>query len=175
MAPIMPQISMVMAVSLTLLTRSPASAFTFAPSSASRVFPALLSPRCQPSPGARASFSGAPARPGAALGAEQGRTAGGGRNAARRHGMTAVNMAVAEVVDELVQLTNPGLEVLHAGDNPGANLKSISHRCHLREVAVVWEFTKETIDLPLGCLQGGGEPIQGYLAHKKPPPPLGPP
>ena len=36
-----------------------------------------------------------------------------------------------------------------------ANFKSISHRCHLFEVAFVWELTKETIHLPLGCLQGG--------------------
>jgi len=33
-----------------------------------------------------------------------------------------------------------------------ANLKSISH---LFEVAFVWELTKETTHLPLGCLQGG--------------------
>ena len=43
----------------------------------------------------------------------------------------------------------------HPGGNPGANLKSISHRCHLFEVACVWELTKEAIDLPLGCLHGG--------------------
>ena len=43
----------------------------------------------------------------------------------------------------------------HPGGNPWANLKSISHRCHLREVAFVWGLTKETIYLPLGCLQGG--------------------
>ena len=43
----------------------------------------------------------------------------------------------------------------HPGGNPGANLKSISHKCHLFEVAFVWELTKETIHLPLGCLQGG--------------------
>jgi len=43
----------------------------------------------------------------------------------------------------------------HPGGNPGANLKSISHRCHLFEVAFVWELTKEPIHLPLGCLQGG--------------------
>ena len=43
----------------------------------------------------------------------------------------------------------------HPGGNPGANLKSISHRCYLFEVAFVWELTKETIVLPLGCLQGG--------------------
>jgi hypothetical protein len=28
-------------------------------------------------------------------------------------------------------------------------------RCHLFEVAFAWELTKETIHLPLGCLQGG--------------------
>ena len=36
-----------------------------------------------------------------------------------------------------------------------ANLKSISHRFHLFKVASVWELTKQTIHLPLGCLQGG--------------------
>ena len=44
---------------------------------------------------------------------------------------------------------------VHPGGNPGANLKSISHRCHPILVAFVCELTKETIDLPLGCLQGG--------------------
>ena len=29
--------------------------------------------------------------------------------------------------------------------SPGANLKSISHRCYLRRVALEWELTKETI------------------------------
>jgi len=43
----------------------------------------------------------------------------------------------------------------HPGGNPGANLRSISHKYHLFEVAFVWELTKETIVLPLGCLQGG--------------------
>ena len=43
----------------------------------------------------------------------------------------------------------------HPGGNPGANLKSISHRCHPILVEFVWKLTKETIDLPLGCLQGG--------------------
>jgi len=43
----------------------------------------------------------------------------------------------------------------HPGGNPGANLKSISHRCHPILVAFVWELTKETIYLPLGCLRGG--------------------
>ena len=41
------------------------------------------------------------------------------------------------------------------GGNPGANLKSIPHRCYLFEVAFVWELTSKTIILPLGCLQGG--------------------
>ena len=41
-----------------------------------------------------------------------------------------------------------------AGGAPGANLKSISHRCNLREVAYEWELNKETIYLPLGSLQG---------------------
>jgi len=36
-----------------------------------------------------------------------------------------------------------------------ANPKSISHRCHLFEVAFVWKLTKEKIHLPLGFLQGG--------------------
>ena len=43
----------------------------------------------------------------------------------------------------------------HPGGNPGANLKSISNRCNLREVAFEWELTNNTISLPLGCLQGG--------------------
>ena len=43
----------------------------------------------------------------------------------------------------------------HPGGNPWANLKSMSHRCHLMLVAFVWELTKGTIHLPLGCLQGG--------------------
>ena len=44
---------------------------------------------------------------------------------------------------------------LHPGVELRANRKSISHRCHLFEVAFVWQLTKETIHLPLGCLQGG--------------------
>ena len=48
---------------------------------------------------------------------------------------------------------------LSASHHPGvelrANLKSISHRCHLFEVAFVWELTRETIHLPRGCLQDG--------------------
>jgi len=48
-----------------------------------------------------------------------------------------------------------GTHVSHPGVELRANLMSISHRCHLFEVAFVWELTKETIHLPLGCLQGG--------------------
>jgi hypothetical protein len=43
----------------------------------------------------------------------------------------------------------------HPGGNPGANLKSISHRCHPILVVFVWKLIKETMDLPLGCLQAG--------------------
>jgi hypothetical protein len=46
-------------------------------------------------------------------------------------------------------------EQLHPGVVLRANLKPISHRCHLFEVAFAWELTKETFHLPLGCLQGG--------------------
>jgi hypothetical protein len=44
--------------------------------------------------------------------------------------------------------SHPGVELM-------ANLKSISRRCHLFEVAFVWESAKATIHLPLGCLQSG--------------------
>ena len=53
-----------------------------------------------------------------------------------------------------------GRSEYHPGDNPGANLKSISHICHPILVAFVWELTNETIDLPLGCLQGGWGPTE---------------
>jgi hypothetical protein len=43
----------------------------------------------------------------------------------------------------------------HPGGTPGANLKSISHRCHPILVAFVWEVTRETINFPQVCLQGG--------------------
>ena len=40
-------------------------------------------------------------------------------------------------------------EVLpHPGGNPGANLKSISHRCHPFLVAFVWKLTKKTSICP---------------------------
>jgi len=51
----------------------------------------------------------------------------------------------------------------HPGGNPWANLKSISHRCHPILLAFVWELTKETTVLPLGCLQGGFRPeVDGF-------------
>ena len=46
-------------------------------------------------------------------------------------------------------------QVYHPRVEWRANLKSISHRCNPIMVAFVRKLTKETIDLPLGCLQGG--------------------
>ena len=37
----------------------------------------------------------------------------------------------------------------------GKTLRPISHRYHPILVSFVWELTTETIDLPMGCLQGG--------------------
>ena len=45
--------------------------------------------------------------------------------------------------------------VSHPGAEQRANLESTPHRCQLFEVAFVWELTKESIHLPLCCLQGG--------------------
>ena len=53
----------------------------------------------------------------------------------------------------------------HPGGSPGANLKSISHICHPILVAFVWELTKESIDFPLGCLQGGAGVLEGAAAQ----------
>ena len=47
-----------------------------------------------------------------------------------------------------------GFRVRPGGD-PGAKSKSISNICRPTLVAFVWELTKETINLPPGCLQGG--------------------
>jgi len=49
-------------------------------------------------------------------------------------------------------------EVLYPGVELRANRKSISRRCHLFEADFWGELTKETITLPLGCLQGGNLP-----------------
>ena len=55
---------------------------------------------------------------------------------------------------------NPRMEDTSKGRGGGitleANLKSISHRRYLREVAFEWELIKKNIHLPLGCLQGDG-------------------
>jgi len=62
----------------------------------------------------------------------------------------------------------PALSSLtHPGGNQGANLKSISHRCHPILVAVVWELTKKNIlfapGLPPGSLSSltGSSPLAG--------------
>ena len=55
----------------------------------------------------------------------------------------------------LVQRVDVSRPAPHPGGNPGASLESISHICYFREVAFEWELTKETIFLPLRCLQGG--------------------
>jgi len=52
----------------------------------------------------------------------------------------------------------------HPGVDLRANLGLISHRCHLCEVVFVWELTKETIQLPMGCLQGGCSDSSGSKA-----------
>jgi hypothetical protein len=56
----------------------------------------------------------------------------------------------------------------HPGGNPRENLKSISRRSYFREVALEWELTKETIYLPLGCLQGGLPPPLHQPMHTIP-------
>ena len=51
-----------------------------------------------------------------------------------------------------------------------ANLKSISHRRHLFDVAFLWELTKGTIHFPQGCLQGGMQRTAGAAGAANPPP-----
>ena len=51
--------------------------------------------------------------------------------------------------------------------HPGVNRKSISHRCHLREVAFERELIVETIYLPLGCLQGGQDLQSIFKVEKR--------
>ena len=43
----------------------------------------------------------------------------------------------------------------HPGVEHRSKLNVFSHRCHLVEMAFVWELTEETIHVPMGCLQGG--------------------
>ena len=47
------------------------------------------------------------------------------------------------------------LDGYRPGGDPGAHIKSVSHRCHPILVVFEWELTEETINSPLGCLQGG--------------------
>ena len=54
-------------------------------------------------------------------------------------------------------LASSALCCLHPGAKVRANIKSISNRCNLFEVAFVWKLTKASIQLPLCCLQGGSE------------------
>ena len=59
----------------------------------------------------------------------------------------------------------------HPEGNPGANIKSISHRCHPILLAFVWELTEETIK---GCLKGGERTSPYYCRrsggrHARPP------
>ena len=59
------------------------------------------------------------------------------------------------------------LVLIHPGGNPGADLQSISQEFYLREEAFEWELTKETICLPLGCLQDGVHQISREQAPHK--------
>ena len=64
----------------------------------------------------------------------------------------------AEFLGSIFNSVNrPGVELR-------ANLKTISHKCHLEEVAFVWELTKETIHLPVSCLQGGLGERKGLIS-----------
>ena len=57
----------------------------------------------------------------------------------------------------------------HPGGNPGANLKSISHRCYLFEVAFVWELS---VSLKLSDTRVYEPHIRtGYFEYKNPHPP----
>jgi len=38
--------------------------------------------------------------------------------------------------------------VLYPEGNPGADLRSISHRCYLREISFAWDLTEETYICP---------------------------
>ena len=54
---------------------------------------------------------------------------------------------------------------LHPGGNPGANLGSISHRCHAILVSFIQELTHETIHLLMGCRKGGSQLNDGKASH----------
>ena len=78
----------------------------------------------------------------------------GGRGSEQMHAMLEV--VEEEDAKRLRVISQPRLNhIHHPGVDLRANLKSISLRCHLFEVSFVWELTKETMYLPLGCLQSG--------------------
>jgi len=51
-------------------------------------------------------------------------------------------------------------ELIHPGGNPGANLKSISHRCHPILVAFAWDLTEKTSICPWVASR-----VAGFRAH----------
>ena len=64
--------------------------------------------------------------------------------------------AMFELLDQLDAHTGLGARGLSITlEGTRANLQSISHRCHPILMAFVWEFTKATNHMPLGCLQDG--------------------
>ena len=63
------------------------------------------------------------------------------------------NNARTKNQDRLLALPTRIAQRDHSGGNPGINIKAISHRYYLFEVRSVYELTKETIGLPLGCLR----------------------
>ena len=77
----------------------------------------------------------------------------GGPSFPHRAPMNQVNYLTTHLLGGFREVRCPNLPPYpHPGGNPQANLNSISHRCHLREVAFEWELTKETINLPQGYL-----------------------
>ena len=69
--------------------------------------------------------------------------------------LCVVNLQVQVGETVRVELDAFGANGTHPVSNPGGDLELITHRCHPILVALVWELTYETIDLPFGCLQGG--------------------
>jgi len=65
-------------------------------------------------------------------------------------------LAVLEALEDVGTMC----KVRNLGGNPGANLNSISYRCHPILGAFVWELTKTNVNLPLGYLRGGYTPVR---------------
>ena len=59
------------------------------------------------------------------------------------------------------------IRLVHPGGNPGANRKSISHRCHPILVAFVWELTAETIDLPWVASRADQRKVTPHIAGRQ--------